>query len=74
MLSANTLLSSTDVTKVLGLSREGLRQLRQRDAAPPAIRVGSVAVTPLDAFVDWVAKELARACRPRWMRKLRKAA
>jgi len=70
MLSAEKLLSATDVQRVLGLSREGLRQLRKRDAAPPSMKVGCVAVTPVPSFVDWLAKELARACRPRWMRRL----
>jgi hypothetical protein len=30
MLSAEKLLSATDITKMLGLSREGLRKMRQR--------------------------------------------
>jgi predicted DNA-binding transcriptional regulator AlpA len=70
MLSADRLLSATDVVKVCGISREALRKMRQRGEAPPATRVGCVTITLLDSFVDWIAKELARATRPRWLRKL----
>jgi hypothetical protein len=70
MLSAEKLLSATDVQRVLGLSREGLRKLRQRGDAPPAVRVGAVSLTPLDDFVSWVARELVRANRPKWLRRL----
>jgi predicted DNA-binding transcriptional regulator AlpA len=70
MLSAEKLLSATDVQRVLGLSREGLRKLRKRGDGPKSMRVGSVNVTPLRSFLDWVSRELARACRPKWMRRL----
>jgi hypothetical protein len=70
MLSAETLLSATDVQRVLGLSREGLRKMRARGEAPKSVRVGSVNVTPLGSLLDWVSRELARACRPKWMRRL----
>ena len=63
MLSAEKLLSATDVHRVLGLSREGLRKMRARGEAPKSVRVGSVNVTPLGSFLDWVSRELARACR-----------
>ena len=70
MLSAQRLLGSSDVQKVLGISREALRKMRLRGEAPKSTRVGCVAVTPLDSFVDWISRELSRACRPRWMRRL----
>ena len=70
MLSAEKLLSATDVQRVLGLSREGLRKMRARGEAPKSMRVGCVAITPLNDFVSWIARELSRTCRPRWMRRL----
>jgi hypothetical protein len=73
MLSAEKLLSATDVQRVLGLSREGLRKLRKRGDGPMSVRVGGVAVTSLDDFVSWIADRLARSCRPRWLRRLGKA-
>ena len=70
MLSTQRLLSSTDVQAILGISREGFRKLRQRGAAPKAERCGSVSVTPVSSFIDFIARELARATRPRWIRRL----
>jgi hypothetical protein len=49
MLSAEKLLSATDIQRVLGLSRESLRKMRARGEAPKSVRVGSVNVTPLIA-------------------------
>ena len=72
MLSAEKLLSATDVQRVLGLSREGLRKMRGRGEAPKSVRVGCVAVTPLDSFISWIAQELCRATRPRFLRRLAK--
>ena len=61
MLSAQRLLSSTNVQEILGLSREGLRKMRARGEVPPAIQVGAVNVTPLSSFVDWLSRV---ACSP----------
>jgi hypothetical protein len=63
LLSTENLLSATDVQRVLGLSREGLRKLRRRGDGPPSTKVGAVSITPLDSFVDWISRELSRTCR-----------
>lgn len=70
MIKTDRLLSATDIIRACGISREGLRQMRRRGAAPPAQRVGGVSITTLDDFVGWIARELSRVTRPRWMRQL----
>jgi hypothetical protein len=72
LLLTQRLLSSTNVHEILGVSREGLRKMRARGAAPKAERCGSVSITRLDDFVSWIAKELARATRSRFLRRLAK--
>jgi predicted DNA-binding transcriptional regulator AlpA len=74
LLSTQRLLSATNITEILGVSREGLRKMRQRGEAPKSTRVGSVAVTTFDDFLTWIAGELSRTCRPRWLRRLGRAA
>jgi predicted DNA-binding transcriptional regulator AlpA len=70
MLSSQTLLSATDVARTLRISRQALHDMKRRGAAPESVRVGSVSVTTLDSFIDWIARELCRATRRRWMRRL----
>ena len=70
LLSANRLLSAADTAHVLGISGEGLRQMRKRGAAPPAMRVGAVNATLVDCLIDRLAAQLCRAQRPKWMRRL----
>ncbi len=72
LISAQRLLSATDVVKVCGISRTTLSKMRLRGDGPPSTKVGSVAITPLDTFLDWISQELSRATRPRWLRKLAK--
>jgi predicted DNA-binding transcriptional regulator AlpA len=73
MLSTQRSLSSTDMTRVLGISRQALCDMKRRGGAPKSIRVGSVSLTPVQSFIDWIARELARATRPRFLRRLGKA-
>jgi predicted DNA-binding transcriptional regulator AlpA len=72
LTSARRLLSATDVMKVCGISRQALGKMRLKGDGPPSAKVGSVAITPLDTFLDWISRELSRATRPRWLRKLAK--
>jgi hypothetical protein len=64
------ILSASDVAKACGISREAFRKMRNRGDGPDTIRVGRTAIVSVGSFVDWLAGELVKATRPRWLRQL----
>jgi len=66
---ASFLLSSGDVTAILGTNRVGLMRLR-RARKLAFNRVGSFYAFPVSGLFEFVTKELARPRRPRFLKQL----
>jgi predicted DNA-binding transcriptional regulator AlpA len=71
MIEQLQLLSAADVAKACGISREAFRKMRARNEGPRTIQIGRTVVVTLRDFVDWLAEQLVKATRPRWLRRLR---
>ena len=70
MVQADRMLTANDVASICGVTREGMRLMRQRGDGPPAIRIGGASITGLTDFVAWIARQLVRRPRPLWLRRL----